>query len=155
MKFFAVFCRSLCSLSITQFRDPVKRPYSGNNRKRHAQTAERYRSKIAVVDCAREGDDVADIAHAGQVHDAALEAEAEAGVAGRAVLAQVKIEAVVLFLQAKLMHAVAQRLEVVLTLAAADDLADAGDEAVHGRDGLAVRVAVSYTHLTLPTILRV
>ena len=73
----------------------------------------------------------------------------KAGVAGRAVLAQVKIEPIVLFLQAKLMHAVAQRLEVVLTLAAADDLADAGDQAVHGRDGLAVRVQLHVEGLDL------
>ena len=43
----------------------------------------------------------------------------------------------------------AQRLEVVLTLAAADDLADAGHQAVHGSDGLAVVVQLHIEGLDL------
>ena len=43
--------------------------------------------QIAVVNGSGEGNHVADVAHAREIHDAALEAQAEAGVTGRAVLA--------------------------------------------------------------------
>ena len=88
------------------------------------------------------------------VHDAALKAEAEARVAGRAVFAQVEIELIVLLLQAAFMHTLHERVIVVLTLAAADDLTDAGHEAVHGRDGLAVGVQLHVECLDLLRIIR-
>ena len=45
------------------------------------------RSQLAGADGAREGQHVADVADAGQIHHAALKAEAEARVARRAILA--------------------------------------------------------------------
>ena len=49
----------------------------------------------------------------------------KAGMTDRAVFPQVKIEAVILFLQTQLLHTIGQLLQVVLSLASADDLADA------------------------------
>ena len=83
--------------------------------------------QFAVLDRSREREHVADVADAGQVHHAALEAEAEARVPRRAVLPQVEIEGVVLRIQSELLHTAEQHVVVVLTLAAADDLADAGN----------------------------
>ena len=105
--------------------------------------------QIAVADGPREGDGVADVADAGQVHDAAFEAEAEARVAGRAVFAQIQIEVVVFFLHAALFDAGQELLVVVFTLAAADDLADAGHEAVAGCHGLSVGVQLHVEGLDL------
>ena len=55
-------------------------------------------SKLAVADGPGERKDVTDIAHAGQVHDAALEAQAKAGVPDRTVFAQIQVELVLLLL---------------------------------------------------------
>ena len=52
------------------------------------------------------------------------------------------------------MHSLQQRVVVVLTLAAADDLADAGHQAVHSRDGLAVGVELHVERLDLLRIVR-
>ena len=49
------------------------------------------RLQLAVIDSAREREHVADVGDASEIHDAALEAQTEACVAGRAVLAQVQI----------------------------------------------------------------
>ena len=59
---------------------------------------------------------------------------------GGAVLAQVHVEAVVLFAHTQLLNPGFQQIIVVLTLGAADDLADTGHQAVHGRHGLAVGI---------------
>ena len=61
-------------------------------------------------------------------------------MAGGAVFSQVHVKAVVLLLQAHLLHALRQLFVIVLPLAAADDLADAGHQAVHSRHGLSVIV---------------
>ena len=70
-------------------------------------------------------------------------------MARRAVLAKIEIERIVLGLETQLVHAREQLVIVVLTLAAADDLADAGNEAVHRRDGLAVGVQLHIEGLDL------
>ena len=82
--------------------------------------------------------DVADIAHARQIHHHALEAQAEARVVAGAVPAQVAVPPVVLRVHAQLLDAALEQLQTLLALAAADDLADAGDKAVRRGDGLAV-----------------
>ncbi len=96
--------------------------------------------QVAVANGSGEGNGVPDVADTGQVHDATLEAQTEARVTGGAVLAQIQIESVVLGLHAQLLDTGLQNVVVVLTLAAADDLADAGHQAVHGCHGLAVGV---------------
>ena len=73
---------------------------------------------------------VPDVADAGEIHHHALEAQAETGVAAGAVAAQVQVPPVVLGVQAQLVHALLQHLDALLTLRAADDLADAGHQAV-------------------------
>ena len=76
--------------------------------------------QFAVADGSGEGQHVPDVAHTGQVHDAALKAKAEAGVTGGAVLPQIQIEAVVLGIQTQLVHAGKEGIVIILTLAAAD-----------------------------------
>ena len=83
---------------------------------------------------------VPDIAHAGEVHDHALKAQAVAGVTAAAVAAQVQIPPVVLFLQSQLRHALGEHVQPLLALAAADDLAHAGHQAVGCGHGLPVVV---------------
>ena len=96
--------------------------------------------QLAVTHGSGEGDGIPDVADAGQIHDAALEAQAEAGMTGGAVLAQVQVEVVVLGIHTQLFDAGLQNLVVVLTLAAAGDLANTGHQAVHSGNGLAVGV---------------
>ena len=62
-------------------------------------------SEFGVAGGAGEGDDVADVLHAGGELDGALEAEAEAGVGGGAVAAQVQVPPVGGVVQAGLGHA--------------------------------------------------
>ena len=59
--------------------------------------------QFAVADGSGEGDGITDVADAGQIHDAALEAQAEAGMAGRAVLAQIQVEVVILGIHTQLL----------------------------------------------------
>ena len=73
---------------------------------------------------------------------------------GGAVLAQIQVEGVVLRLHAQLLDAVFQDIVVVLTLGAADDLADPGNQAVHGGHGLAVGVQLHIEGLDLLGIVR-
>ena len=73
---------------------------------------------------------------------------------GRAVLAQVKIECVVLGLHTQLFNPVLQDVKVVLTLAAADDLADAGNQTVHSGHGLAVGIQLHVERLDLLGVIR-
>ena len=78
---------------------------------------------------------VADVAHAREVHDEPLEAEAVAGVAAASVAPQVEVPPVVALLQPQLVHARGEDVEPLLALAAADELADGGHQAVGGGDG--------------------
>ena len=66
-----------------------------------------------------------------------------------AVAAKVKVELVALFIEAELVHALLQLAEVLFTLAAANDLTDAGNEAVHGCNGLAIVVQLHIESLDL------
>ena len=81
--------------------------------------------QLAVAHGSGEGQHIADVAHTGQVHHAALEAQTETGVTAGAVLPQVQIEVVVFGVHTQLLDSALQQLVVVLTLAAAGDLADA------------------------------
>ena len=60
--------------------------------------------QFAVVDCSGEGEDIADIADAGQIHDAALKAQTETCVTGRAVFPQIHVEVVVFGVHAQLLN---------------------------------------------------
>src|SRR5690606_8021228 len=91
---------------------------------------------LGLLRGAGEGEDVADVLHAGDEEDEAFEAEAEAGVGDGAVPAQVAVPPVVLLVQAHLVEAAVEDVEAFLALRAADEFAHAGDEDVHGGDGL-------------------
>ena len=56
--------------------------------------------ELRVADSARMRNHVADVAHAGQVHHEALEAQTEAGVVARAVAAQVAVVLILLGIHA-------------------------------------------------------
>src|SRR5579871_4013999 len=96
--------------------------------------------ELAVLGRAREGDDVADVGHAGGEQDQALEAEAEAGVLGGAVLAQLEVPPVVLDLEAEALHARLEHVVPLLALTAADDLPELRHQDVHRAHRLAVVV---------------
>ena len=92
---------------------------------------------------------VADVVHAGEVHHHTLEAQAVASVAAGAVAPQVAVPPVVLGVHAQLLDTVLQQLQALLTLGAADELADAGHQAVGGSNGLAVVVLAHIEGLDL------
>merc|ERR1712087_304038 len=100
-------------------------------------------SKVARARVAREGDHVADVRDAGDVADEPLEAESVARVGDRPVPAEVDVPPIVLRVEPRLLHLAQQHRRPLLTLAAADELADTGHEQVHRRNRLAV-VVVSH-----------
>mmetsp|Transcript_66685 Transcript_66685/g.182899 ORF Transcript_66685/g.182899 Transcript_66685/m.182899 type:complete len:547 (+) Transcript_66685:440-2080(+) len=89
---------------------------------------------------AREGNDVADVAHRSRVEHQPLEADAEAGVRLRAEAARVEVGRVVLLLEPELGHARQQHLEPLLALRATHHLADAREEHIHRAHRLVVVV---------------
>ena len=70
-----------------------------------------------------------------------------------AVFPQIQVEAVVLFLQAQLLHTRGELLQVILSLASADDLTDARYQAIHGGYGLAVLVQLHVEGLDILRII--
>ena len=82
----------------------------------------------------------------------ALQAQAEAGVRHRAVAAQVEVPPVAFRIEALLLHPLFQHVEPLLALAAADDLADAGHQHVHGPHRLAVVVDAHVEGLDGPRV---
>src|SRR4051812_16127279 len=98
-------------------------------------------SKLRIPRCPRERDYVADVFHAGEIHEHALEAHAETGVLDSAETAEIEVPPVGLFFHAVrglCADARLEHVEALLALAAADDLADARGEHIHRGDGLAV-----------------
>src|SRR6266849_2429449 len=81
--------------------------------------------ELRVPRRAGEGDDVADVLHAGEVHHHPLQTQPEAGVRRGAELAQLQIPPVILFRQALLPDGGEQDVVALFALAAADDLTDA------------------------------
>src|SRR5262249_11522249 len=96
--------------------------------------------KLGVAGGAGEGDDVADGGDASQEHQQALKAEAESGVGDGAVTAQVNVPPVILGFEFVEFHVFEELVQALLTLGAADDFADAGNQHVHGGDGLVIVV---------------
>ena len=74
-------------------------------------------------------------------------------MACRAVTAQIQVELIIFLVQSQLFHTLLQDLQVVLTLATADDLADTGYEAVHSGYSLAVFVQLHVERLDLLRII--
>ncbi len=94
---------------------------------------------------AGEGDDVADVGHAGDKEQQALEAQAEAGVRAGAVATRVEVPPHVLHRDVEFLDAAHQLVVVLLTDAAADDLADLREEhvgALYGEAGEALTLAL-------------
>src|SRR5690606_1501411 len=106
----------------------------------------RGRSRVDAMQHARERDALAQVLHAAQPRERALEAEPESAVRHAAVAPQVGVPAEGLLRQVLLRDPRPQRLEVVLALGAADDLAvtlardhvDAERQALVGRIALHV-----------------
>src|SRR5690606_1388406 len=74
---------------------------------------------------AGERDDVADVFHAGDVHEQAFEAEAEAGVGDGAEAPEIEVPGVGGLVETVRPDLFAEHVEALFALAAADDLADA------------------------------
>ena len=89
---------------------------------------------------AGEGNDIADVGHAGHKHQQALEAEAEARVRHAAIFAEIGIPRVGLGIDAVAREIFRQNIEPFFALTAADDLADAGHQQIHRGNGFAIVV---------------
>ena len=96
--------------------------------------------KFGVAWESREGDDVADVFHAGDEEDEPLEAEAETGVGDGAIFAQLEIPPVVFRLESEFRNFFLEEIEPLFALDAADDLPDFRDEDVHRRDGFSIGI---------------
>src|SRR5262249_11068365 len=80
--------------------------------------------KIRISRRAREGNHVADIFEAGEIHHHSFQSQTEAGVGDGAVPTQVEIPPIRLFIQAAVTEPLQEHIVAILALAAADDLAD-------------------------------
>src|SRR3954447_14000098 len=108
--------------------------------------------KLRAPRCAREGNDVTDVAHSGDELNGAFEAEAEAGVRHGAKAAQIEIPPVVFGLQSLLAHSLRDDIEPLFALAAADDLADFGHEHIHRPHGFSVVIDAHVERFERPRI---
>ena len=71
----------------------------------------------------------------------------------RAVTTQIQIELIIFLVQSQLFHTLLQNLQIVFTLAAANDLADTGYQAVHSSHSLAILVQLHVECLDLLRII--
>ena len=97
-------------------------------------------SELGVAGSTRERNHVAYVGHAGNEEHKALKAEPEAAVRHRAVTTGIEIPPHILHRYAKFFDAGKELVVISLTLAAADNLADLGEEHVHGAHGAAIVV---------------
>src|SRR6516165_12745631 len=81
-------------------------------------------SKFGAAGCACEGNHVANVRYAGDKHEHAFEAEAEAGVWHSSIATQIEVPFVIGRIHIVTPHVVLQQFESFFTLAAADDFAD-------------------------------
>ena len=95
-------------------------------------------SEIAVLRRAEVRDHIADVVHAGEVYDQPFEPHAETGVGAAAEFAEVYVPVHLILGDAQFVHALGELIEAVFSLAAAHELAGAGDEEVDRADGLSV-----------------
>src|SRR5690606_18514673 len=103
---------------------------------------------------ARERNDVADVLHAGHVHEQALEAEAEAGVGDGAEASEIEVPGVGGFGEAVRSDLFPEHVEALLALTAADALADARREHVHRAHGAPVVVVAHVKGFDLFRVVR-
>jgi len=105
--------------------------------------------QFTVIYGSGEGYNITDVTHTGQIHNASFKAKTKARVSYGAVSSQIQIEIVVLLVQTKLLHSLLQQLQLILTLAAADNLTDTGNQTVHSRNSLAVLIQLHVESLNL------
>src|SRR5260370_6542600 len=98
------------------------------------------KSELGAAGGAREGDHVADVGHAREKQQGSLQPQAEPGMRHRAVAAQVQVPPISGRIELLLAHALFKNVQALLALTAADDLAHARNQNVHGPDRLAVVV---------------
>ena len=75
-----------------------------------------WRLEVGVTHGTRVRQDVADIAHAGEVHHQALEAQTLAGVLAGTVAAQVKVVLVLLGIHTQVLDAGLEQIQALLAL---------------------------------------
>ncbi|MPM27916.1 hypothetical protein SDC9_74432 [bioreactor metagenome] len=100
------------------------------------------------------GQHVPDVAHAREIHHHPLKSKAEARVLAGTVPPKVTVPPVILRVHAQLPDAALQQLQPLFALAAADNLADPGNQAVRCGDGLSVVVHAHIERLDLLGIVR-
>src|SRR5712671_1156926 len=97
-------------------------------------------SIIRMPRCSWKRNGITHVGKARHISERALEAEAEARMRHGTVATEIPVPGVVLLVDALKGHARVQNIEAFFALAAADDLADAWRQHIHGRNGLAVVV---------------
>ena len=100
----------------------------------------KYRKHLQLHAAGRSGirGYVADIGNTREVHQDALEAEAETGVFNSAVFTKVKIPLVLAHVHAEIFNFLSENIITFLALAAADDLSDTGNKQIRCRNGFSV-----------------
>src|SRR5207253_6111943 len=97
-------------------------------------------SKLGAAGRARKRNHVANVRNAGDEHQHALEAEAEAGVWHSSIATQIEVPFVIGRIHVVTPHVVLEHFQSFFTLAAADDLADAWHQQIYRRYGSAIFV---------------
>ncbi len=90
-----------------------------------------FRLEFCVLGCPREGNHIADIAHAGYEQYHAFEAETEACMRRAAEAAAVEVPIHFIFRDMHLLHALQELIHALFTLGTANDLADARGQDIH------------------------
>ena len=99
-----------------------------------------------------EGDDVADVFHAGGEKDEPLEAGAEARMRDRAIFAKLRVPPVIFWIEFMGDDFLFEQVQTLFALAAPDHFADFWHKHIHGRNSL---VVVVRTHVEGFDFLRV
>src|SRR5438552_7494236 len=111
-------------------------------------------SKLRISRRAPERDYVANVLHAGHIHQHALKPETESRVRGAAELTQLEVPPVGVLVQLLSADLVHQYVVALLPLAAADDLADPRRQHVHGANRLSIVVRAHIERFDLLWIVR-
>lgn len=88
---------------------------------------------ISVLGPAREGNDIADVLHAGDEHDETLESKSESWMRDGSVATQVEVPLERALGHVHLLDTSLEHVEMLLALRSSDELSDLGDEDIHGR----------------------
>ena len=112
------------------------------------------KSEFGVACRSREGFNIADVGNARDIHNETLKAETEARMMRAAVFAKLSIPPVILRIESEAPVCLEKLIHALLTLASADELANAGDKHIHSGNSLAVVILTHIECLNLLGIVR-